>query len=49
MSGKDKPGATSDRLEVGGGWGQAIKRALSKKRPSEGWPERPVKKRHSFI
>ncbi len=40
-----KPGPEGDTLVVKLPWKDAIKNALAKKRPANGWPERPVKKR----
>lgn len=42
---KKKPGPNGDSLKVEGNWKDAITRAVTKKRPADGWPERPVKKR----
>jgi hypothetical protein len=44
MVGKMKPGSEPERLKIEGDWVEAMKRALGKKRPPEGWP-RPGKKR----
>lgn len=40
-----KPGSKPDVLTIQSDWQKAVTRALAKKRPAEGWPERPVKKR----
>ena len=36
---KPKPGPDEDRLQIDGDWEEALKKALQKKRPPEGWPE----------
>lgn len=41
----DKPGPEPERLKIQGDWEEAMKRALGKKRPPEGWPLPPKKKR----
>ena len=41
---KSKRGPTPDRVKIKGDWSEAIKTALEKKRPPEGWPE-PRKKK----
>lgn len=38
-----KPGPKPDDLVLDGPWEEAIKTALGKKRPAEGWPK-PTKK-----
>lgn len=35
---KKKPGPEPDKLKLEGDWGQAVKKALTKKRPKGGWP-----------
>jgi len=40
----NSPGPNPDRVKVDKPWGQAIKDALQKKRPKEGWPK-PEKKK----
>ena len=40
-----KPGPAPDRLKIKGDWIGAVKKALGKKRPPEGWPEREPKKK----
>lgn len=43
-----KPGPAPDVLVIEGEpWGKAIKKAMDKKRPTEGWPDRQTKKRKS--
>ena len=34
-----KPGPEPDRLKIDGDWEDAVKKALSKPRPAEGWPK----------
>jgi hypothetical protein len=34
-------GPTPDRVKVSGDWTDAIKKALEKPRPPQGWPEQP--------
>jgi hypothetical protein len=41
-----KPGPEPGRLKIEGDWEEAMKRALGKKRPPEGWP-RPGKKKRA--
>ena len=41
---KKKPGREADRVKIEGDWSAAIRKALEKKRPDQGWPE-PKKKR----
>lgn len=41
---KKKPGPVPDNLVLGGNWRDNMKKALSKKKPSEGWPK-PESKR----
>lgn len=38
-----KRGPVPDSLKVEGEWEQAVKKALAKKRPAEGWPKPPKK------
>ena len=38
-----KRGPTANRVKIKGDWSAAIRKALEKKRPAEGWPE-PKKK-----
>lgn len=45
MVGKMKPGSEPERLKIDVDWEEAIKRALAKKRPPEGWPGPGKKKR----
>ena len=41
---KKQPGPTPDRLKLDGvTWEDAVKKALEKKRPKEGWPKPPKK------
>jgi hypothetical protein len=35
---KSKPGPKADRLKLHGNWKDAVKKSLTKKKPSEGWP-----------
>ena len=34
-----KPGPDPEELKVEGDWEEAVKKALKKKRPKDGWPE----------
>lgn len=36
---KKKPGPDPDHLKLEGDWEDAMKKALEKKRPKEGWPK----------
>lgn len=36
---KKKPGPAADTLKIEGGWEEAAKKALGKKRPPQGWPK----------
>ena len=36
---KTKPGPSADHVKLKGDWEAAVKKALKKKRPPEGWPE----------
>ena len=49
MAGKIKrgPGPEPERLKIEGDWEEAMKRALGKKRPSEGWPRPPGKRKQA--
>ena len=38
-----KPGPDLDHLKIKGEWEEAVKKALKKKAPSNGWPEPPPK------
>jgi hypothetical protein len=38
---KAKPGPKPDVLKIGGGWINAVDKALAKKRPADGWPKMP--------
>lgn len=40
-----KPGPDPSRVKIDGDWEEAVKRALGKKRPPEGWPRPPGKKK----
>lgn len=42
-----KSGPEPDRLKIEGDWEEAIKRALAKKRPPQGWPRPPGKKKRA--
>ena len=41
---KGKRGPRPDHLKVEGNWQDAVKEALGKEKPAEGWPEKPKKK-----
>jgi hypothetical protein len=45
--GGGKPGPEPDRVKIEGDWEEAVKRALGKKRPPEGWPSPPGKKKRA--
>ena len=36
---KITPGPEADRLKIDGDWKSAVKKALNKPKPAEGWPE----------
>jgi len=36
---KKKRGPKEERLRIEGNWKEALKKALKKKRPKEGWPK----------
>lgn len=40
-----RTGPEPDRVKIEGDWEEAVKRALGKKRPPEGWPRPPGKKK----
>jgi hypothetical protein len=42
---KPKPGPKPATVAHGGDWESAVKKALDKKRPAEGWPHPEVSKR----
>jgi len=39
------PGPEPEILKIEGDWKDAVKKALSKKRPAEGWPKPPARKK----
>ncbi len=44
---QDKPGPKPDHLKLEGNWEEAVKKALQKEKPEEGWPDekdKPKKK-----
>lgn len=43
----NKPGPKSDRLKIIGDWQDAMKKAVKKKKPREGWPDKSKKKSES--
>ena len=45
MPKRKKPGPNGDRLKIEGDWKDAMKAAVHKAKPANGWPERPVKTR----
>jgi hypothetical protein len=49
MAGKIKrgPGPEPERLKIEGDGEEAMKRALGKKRPPEGWPRPPGKRKQA--
>jgi hypothetical protein len=47
MSKKKQPGPDPERLKIEGDWEDAVKKAMGKKRPKEGWPEPEHDKRQS--
>jgi hypothetical protein len=40
---KKRRGPPPERVKIDGNWSEAMKKALKKKRPVEGWPEPPKK------
>jgi hypothetical protein len=42
-----KTGPQPERVKIEGDWEDAIKRSLAKKRPPEGWPSPPGKKKRA--
>lgn len=40
---QDKPGPRPETLKFEGHWHDAVKMALHKKRPADGWPKMPRK------
>jgi hypothetical protein len=42
-----KRGPHEERLKIGGDWESAVGKALTKKRPKEGWPKESKKTRKS--
>jgi hypothetical protein len=38
---KSKRGPVAERLKVQGAWRDAVRKALKKQRPPEGWPTEP--------
>ena len=42
-----KTGLEPERVKIEGDWEEAVKRALGKKRPPEGWPRPPGKKKRA--
>jgi hypothetical protein len=40
---KQTPGPEADRLKIDADWQEAVKKALAKKRPPDGWPKPPKK------
>lgn len=44
---KRGPGPEPERLKIEGDWEEAMKRALGKKRPPEGWPRPPGKRKQA--
>ena len=47
MTEAEKRGPKPDNLKVEGDWEDAMKKALRKKRPKDGWPDQKDKKPHS--
>jgi len=43
----NKPGPNPDRLKIDADWEDAMKDALGKKKPKEGWPKKGKKKSES--
>ena len=43
LAGPSKPGPDAERVKVDKPWGDAVKEALKKKRPKDGWPKPPEK------
>lgn len=42
---KSRPGPEAERLKLDMDWEKAVEKALGKKRPAEGWPTPPGKKK----
>jgi hypothetical protein len=42
---KKKPGPRPDSVTLDADWRMAMRVAVNKPKPEEGWPDRPVKKR----
>jgi hypothetical protein len=40
---KKRRGPSAERVKIDGNWSEAMKKALKKKRPAEGWPVSPKK------
>lgn len=36
---KQTPGPKPERLKIGGGWVEAVKKSLTVKKPAKGWPK----------
>lgn len=41
-----KRGPSPDRVKIDGDWTEAVKKALQKKRPEEGWPKHHAQKQN---
>ena len=44
---KEKRGPKPERIKIEGDWEDAVKKALEKKRPEDGWPDHKKEKPHS--
>lgn len=44
MEPKNNQSGREDRIKLEGDWGEAVGRALAKKRPARGWPKPKAKK-----
>ena len=43
-NGNQKRGPKPDHLKLEGPWEEAVKKALGKKKPKDGWPDKKVQK-----
>jgi translation initiation factor 1 (eIF-1/SUI1) len=44
-TGTARRGPSPETVKIEGDWESAVRKALKKKRPAEGWPERETQKR----
>ncbi len=45
MAKRKKPGRNGDRLKLDGDWKDAMRTAVQKPKPADGWPNRATEKR----